>query len=70
MVIYYISQAPSRGSYVVENELQAHDPLRHIAVQILQFSLSFESEPLGVKKILLDALQTQQEAKKGMGKNV
>jgi hypothetical protein len=55
---------------VVENELQAHDPLRHIAVQILQFSLSFESEPLGVKKILLDALQTQQEAKKGMGKNV
>src|SRR5438034_1101490 len=28
--------------YVVENELQAHDPLRHIAVQILQFSLSFE----------------------------
>src|SRR5438874_2008426 len=32
--------------YVVENELQEHDPLRHIAVQILQFSLSFESEPL------------------------
>src|SRR5262249_42854725 len=30
--------------YVVENELAAHDPLRHIAVQILQFSLSFESE--------------------------
>jgi hypothetical protein len=34
--------------YVVENELQAHDPLRHIAVQILQFSLSFEGERLGV----------------------
>src|ERR1041385_8654940 len=30
--------------YVVENELAAHDPLRHIAVQILQFSLSFEAE--------------------------
>jgi hypothetical protein len=42
--------------YVVENELAAHDPLRHIAVQILQFSLSFESEQIGVKKILLDAI--------------
>jgi hypothetical protein len=43
--------------FVVENELCAHDPLRHIAVQILEFSLSFESEPRAVKKILLDALQ-------------
>src|SRR5690349_21262598 len=30
--------------YVVENELARHDPLRHIAVQILEFSLSFEAE--------------------------
>lgn len=43
--------------FVVENELQSHDPLRHIAVQILQFSLSFKSEPLLVKKILIQALQ-------------
>jgi hypothetical protein len=43
--------------FVVENELCAHDPLRHIAVQILEFSLSFESEPRAVKKILLEALQ-------------
>lgn len=50
--------------YVVENELQEHDPLRHIAVQILQFSLSFEAEPLGVKKILLLALQNQPDARK------
>jgi len=50
--------------YVVENELQAHDPLRHIAVQILQFSLSFESEPLGVKKILLQAIHTRQDVRR------
>ncbi|MGB7552873.1 MAG: hypothetical protein WBM04_00760 [Candidatus Korobacteraceae bacterium] len=50
--------------YVVENELQAHDPLRHIAVQILQFSLSFENERLGVQKVLLHALQIQQDVKK------
>jgi hypothetical protein len=45
--------------YVVENELAAHDPLRHIAVQILQFSLSFEAEGHGVKSILFGALQEQ-----------
>jgi hypothetical protein len=49
--------------YVVENELAAHDPLRHIAVQILQFSLSFESEPIGVKKILLGAIEEQQQVR-------
>jgi hypothetical protein len=50
--------------WVVENELQVHDPLRHIAVQILQFSLSFESERLGVKKVLVRAIQEHPEAKK------
>jgi hypothetical protein len=50
--------------YVVENELAAHDPLRHIAVQILQFSLSFESEPRSVKTILFDALQDQPDARR------
>ena len=47
--------------YVVENELAKHDPLRHIAVQILQFSLSFEAEGRGVKSILFGALQDQPE---------
>jgi hypothetical protein len=50
--------------YVVENELQAHDPLRHIAVQILQFSLSFEGERLGVKKVLVRALENRPEVRK------
>lgn len=50
--------------YVVENELQAHDPLRHIAVQILQFSLSFEGERLGVKKVLVRALEKRPEIRK------
>ncbi len=45
--------------YVVENELAAHDPLRHIAVQILQFSLSFEAERSKVREILFEALQNQ-----------
>src|SRR6266478_727754 len=45
--------------YVVENELASHEPLRHIAVQILEFSLSFETDQRAVKAILFTALQEQ-----------
>jgi hypothetical protein len=48
---------PQPRLFVVENELASHDPLRHIAVQILQFSLSFKDSPRAVKRVLLDALQ-------------
>src|SRR6516225_11268522 len=54
---------PRPRLYVVENELASHEPLRHIAVQILEFSLAFESEPFLVKNILLDALHAQPDAK-------
>lgn len=47
--------------YVVENELAKHDPLRHIAVQILEFSLSFETTPQSVKSIVKEALSTRPE---------
>lgn len=49
--------------YVVENELAIHDPLRHVAVQILQFSLSFESEPRTVRMIVFDAIHSDAKAK-------
>lgn len=49
--------------YVIETELAAHDPLRHIAVQILQFSLSFESEQRTVKNIVFSTLQQDEHAK-------
>jgi hypothetical protein len=50
--------------FVVENELAAHDPLRHIAVQILQFSLSFEAEPIAVKRILLESVNVDGDVRK------
>ena len=50
--------------YVVENELASHDPLRHIAVQILEFSLSFETDPRAVKTILFNAIQQRADTKK------
>jgi len=43
--------------FVVENELASHDPLNHVAVQILEFSLSFETSPFKLKAILKGALK-------------
>lgn len=48
--------------YVVENELSSHDPLKHVAVQILKFSLSFETTPQKVKNVLKNALQDDEES--------
>ncbi len=48
--------------YLVEVELAKHDPLRHIAVQLLNFSLSFKSTPQRMKSILRDTLQKSSEA--------
>jgi hypothetical protein len=42
--------------YVVEVELASHDPLKHIAVQVLEFSLSFETSPTIVKSIIKNTL--------------
>lgn len=47
--------------YVVENERANHSVLRHIAIQILEFSLAFESEPRRVRSILINALAAQPE---------
>ncbi len=43
--------------WVVENELASHDPLRHIAVQILQMSLSFQATPQKVKAVVKGTLE-------------
>ncbi len=48
--------------YVVENELAIHDPLKHIAVQILEFSLAFETAPQKVKEVVKSALSSDKKA--------
>ncbi len=47
--------------WVVENELARHDSLRHIAVQILQMSLSFQATPQKVKTIVKGSLEKHTE---------
>ena len=42
--------------FAVENDLASHQHLKHIAVQILEFSLSFESSKTKVKNIIKQAL--------------
>jgi len=42
--------------YVVENELAKHDPLKHIAVQILEFSISFETSAVQLKTSIKEEL--------------
>lgn len=42
--------------YVVENEIALHEPIKHIAVQLLEFSLAFDASPKKVKHIVKDAL--------------
>jgi hypothetical protein len=56
-----LSSAKDPKLFVVENELAKHEPLRHVAVQILEFSLSFESTPHLVKSIVREALGLRQE---------
>jgi len=48
--------------YVVENELVKHEPLKHIAVQILEFSLSFETSPQQIKALVKEAIIKDEEA--------
>lgn len=48
--------------YVVENELARHEPLKHVAVQILEFSLSFETSPQSVKAAVKEALSADKKA--------
>jgi hypothetical protein len=48
--------------YVVENELVKHELLKHIAVQVLEFSLSFETSPQKIKALVKDAITKDKEA--------
>ncbi|WP_419212592.1 hypothetical protein ACNR9Q_00340 [Maribacter sp. X9] len=43
--------------FVVENDLASHQHLKHIAVQILEFSLSFETSKVKVKNVVKGMLQ-------------
>lgn len=47
--------------FVVENDLARHQDLKHVAVQVLEFSLSFESSRVKVKNVIKESLQKRKE---------
>jgi len=47
--------------FVVENDLASHQHLKHIAVQILEFSLSFDSSKIKIKNIIKDMLAKRKD---------
>jgi len=46
--------------FVVENDLASHQQIKHISVQILEFSLSFESAKVKTKNIIKEMLLKRQ----------
>ena len=54
-----LTNAKEPKIFVVENDLASHQHLKHIAVQILEFSLSYESSKVKVKNVIKEALQKQ-----------
>lgn len=57
-----LSSSKQPIAWVVENELAAHHPLKHVAVQILEMSLSFVSTPMKAKAAVKGALSAEPEA--------
>jgi len=47
--------------YLAEVELATHDPLRHVAQQLLKFSLSFKTTPQRMKAILRETIQKSRD---------
>lgn len=52
-----LSNSKDPKIFVVENDLASHQHLKHIAVQILEFSLSFETSKVKLKNLIKEMLQ-------------
>ena len=57
-----LSSTKAPKLFVVENELSSHHYLKHIAVQILEFSLAFKTNPQRVKEVIREALRNEKDA--------
>ena len=59
-----LSSSVRPSIYVVENELAKHHPIKHIALQILEFSLAYQDSPSLVKEILREGLKSNPDAQR------
>jgi len=56
-----LSNSQDPKIFVVENDLSSHQHLKHIAVQILEFSLSFETSKVKVKNVIKQMLHKRKD---------
>lgn len=49
--------------YIVENELVAHDPYKHIGQQMLKFAVSYNNSRQEIKKFLLEEININEDKK-------
>jgi len=47
--------------YIIENEIVGHDPFRHIGIQLLRFTISFEDNQNQIRSLLMDAISEDPE---------
>jgi hypothetical protein len=62
---YLLDLSSSRPRlYVVENELSGHHPTKHIAIQLVEFMTAFHEDKIGLRNILVAALNADEAAKR------
>jgi len=56
--------------YIIENELSAHDPYKHIGSQLLKFAIGYRASGRKIKEYLLEGISKQVDAISKLGKAV
>lgn len=52
--------------YIIENEIIAHDPFKHIGIQLLKFATCFDEAKVNVRKFLMDKIEKEASLLKRM----
>jgi hypothetical protein len=47
--------------FVIENEIVSHDPFKHIGIQMLKFTISFEGAQLDIRNFLMNEISCDEE---------
>ncbi len=47
--------------FVIENEIVSHDPFKHIGIQMLKFTISFEDARLDIRNFLMNEISGDEE---------
>lgn len=51
-----MTEPGSPALYIIENEIVAHDPFKHVGIQLLKFATSFDEAKYDVRKHLMESI--------------